>query len=71
MEFSQIFLLIIFILAGLFAMVSSILNFDWYFNSRKAATIVGWLGRTGARIFYGLLGLALILTGVYFYFYGY
>lgn len=67
----EILLLAIFILAGSFALVSSVLNFDWYFNSRKAATFVNIFGRTGARIFYGLLGIALIVAGTYFYLHGF
>lgn len=57
----------LFIFAGLFALIASVFNFDWYFNSRKASTIVGWLGRSGARIFYGILGVALIVCGILFF----
>lgn len=64
---SEYFVLGIFILAGSFALISSIFNFNWYFNSRKAAGIVSTFGRTGARIFYGLLGLALIVAGIVFF----
>ncbi|MDH6306876.1 hypothetical protein M2459_003497 [Parabacteroides sp. PF5-5] len=70
METSELLVLAIFVLAGLFSFVSSLLNFDWYFNSRKAATVVRLLGRGGARIFYGLLGLGLIVAGILFFFYG-
>lgn len=66
MLLSEYFVFGIFIFAGLFSLVSSILNFDWYFNNRRAATIVSWFGRTGARIFYGLLGIALIVAGILF-----
>ncbi len=67
METSEYLVLAIFIIAGFFSLVSSIFNFDWYFNSRKASTFVTFLGRTGARIFYGLLGIALIIAGIMFY----
>lgn len=67
MLISEYLVLGIFIVAGLFALLSSVFNFDWYFNSRKAATVVNRLGRTGARIFYGLLGLALITAGIVFF----
>ncbi len=68
---SEYFVLAIFIFAGFFALISSILNFNWYFNSRKAATVVSWLGRTGARFFYGILGIILIICGIMFYFNGF
>jgi len=64
---SEYLVLAIFILGGVFALVASVLNFDWFFNSRKAETFVGWFGRTGARVFYGLVGLALIASGIVFF----
>ena len=67
MELSETFVMAIFLLAGSFSLLSSILNFDWFFNSRKAATFVQWFGRTGARFFYGLLGVALITCGIFMY----
>jgi len=59
----------IFILTGIFSLLSSILNFEWFFNHRKADTMVRWFGRNGARVFYGLLGLALIICGILAMFY--
>lgn len=50
--------------AGIFSIVSSICNFDFYFESRKARLFVSVFGRNGARVFYGLLGLFLIILGV-------
>ncbi|WP_321571508.1 immunity 17 family protein [Parabacteroides goldsteinii] len=38
-------------------------NFDWYFETSGATTFVNKFGRKGARIFYALLGLALIGCG--------
>lgn len=54
----------IFIIGGLFSVLAASLDFDWFFDHRKAHTFVSWFGRTGARIFYGILGLALIICGV-------
>jgi hypothetical protein len=48
---------------GLFCILSSILDWNWFFNSRKAQRIVGLMGRNGARIFYIVLGLLLIFIG--------
>lgn len=45
---------------GLFTIVSSILNFDFFFENRKARLFVAILGRNGARVFYSLLGIFII-----------
>lgn len=50
--------------AGAFAMFCSAMNFDWFFNSRKAKMFVKIFGRTGARIFYVILGTAITTIGV-------
>lgn len=64
METYEYFTLALFILAGVFSLLASCLNWDWFFTAQKAEYTVKSLGRTGARIFYGLLGLALIVCGV-------
>lgn len=61
---SEYFILVIFIALGLFSLTAAILNIDWYFKTSGAATFIKLFGRQGARIFYGLLGLALIVCGV-------
>ena len=60
---SEYFILVIFIALGLFSLTAAILNIDWYFKTSGAATFIKLFGRQGARIFYGLLGLALIACG--------
>ena len=47
------------IAVGAFAILASIFNWDFFFNSRKAKFMVNVLTRNGARIFYGIVGLAL------------
>ncbi len=49
-------------LLGVLAIVASLANLDWFFNAREAKPIVKWLGRIGARIFYILLGILLLLA---------
>ncbi|MDR1258927.1 MAG: immunity 17 family protein [Tannerellaceae bacterium] len=71
MKISEYIVLTIFIVTGVISLTSALFNFDWYFQSQKAAPFVRWLGRGGARIFYGILGLTLIAAGVLFYLYGY
>ena len=50
--------------AGAFAVVGAIFDWSWFFRARKARFIVAVLGRTGARITYGVLGGALAGMGV-------
>ncbi len=55
---------ILIILSGLFSLVSSIKNWDFFFTHSRARFLVRILGRTGARIFYGILGSALCAGGI-------
>ena len=64
MEPTEYFILILFIALGIFSVIAAILNLDWYFQTSGAMTFVRWLGRKGARIFYALLGLGLISSGI-------
>lgn len=64
MEPSEYFILFIFIALGIFSIVAAVFNIDWYFQTSGAATFVNKLGRTGARIFYILLGVALVGCGI-------
>ena len=56
----------VFILSGLFCIVSAICNFDFFFSNRRARKFVSLLGRKGARVFYGILGIFLIAMGISF-----
>lgn len=64
MEPTDYFMLSIFIALGAFSLIAAIFNFDWYFETSGATTFVNKFGRKGARIFYALLGVALIGCGV-------
>lgn len=55
---------VILLLAGLFAAFCAVANWDWFFELRKAQFFVSVLGRTGARIFYAVLGAALVVLGL-------
>ena len=55
---------LLFIGVGAFAILGAICNWDWFMNARKARSVVKLLTRNGARIFYGILGLALVVLGV-------
>lgn len=53
-----------FVGAGIFTICGAACDWDWFMGSRKARFFVAMLGRNGARIFYGLLGIAIILIGL-------
>lgn len=50
--------------SGVFSVMGAILDWDFYMEHRKARWIVALVGRFGARIFYFLFGVALIVLGV-------
>ncbi len=55
-----------FVAAGLFTAICGIGNWDWFMNHRKAQLMCSFFGRTGARIFYIIVGLAFTIFGVLF-----
>lgn len=56
---------LVFAAIGLFSLMGAIMNWDWYFNNRKARGVVAIFGRNGARIFYGILGVIFIAIGLF------
>lgn len=64
MQPSEYFILVLFIVLGAFSITASALNLDWYFRTDGAKIFVRRFGRKGARVFYVLLGMALITCGV-------
>ena len=57
----------IFALAGIVSLLASLLNWDWFFTTRNAQTIVRNVGRNRARLFYGILGIIIIGMAVFFF----
>ena len=57
----------IFALIGLLAVLASIFNWDWFFQSQNSQFIVKNVGRKQARLFYALLGILMIATAIYFF----
>jgi small neutral amino acid transporter SnatA (MarC family) len=55
--------IILTILGGLFSLTSAVLDSERFMTNYKAAVLVRLLGRTGARLFYALIGLLLIALG--------
>lgn len=64
MDPSEYFILFVFIALGAFSIIASVLDLDWYFQTSGADMFVRRFGRKGARIFYVLLGIALIGCGI-------
>ena len=57
----------IFAVVGLLAILASLFNWNWFFNSQNTQFIVKNVGRKQARLFYALLGILMISTAIYFY----
>lgn len=67
-EFSPHYIVLgIFAIAGLVAVLASTFNWEWFFSSRNAQSIIKGMGRKRARILYGVFGL--ILIGLAFFFF--
>ena len=50
--------------AGVFSLCGAGFDWEWFMNNRKARIIAAVLGRKGARAFYAILGIALVVFGV-------
>ncbi len=60
----MIFAGIVIILCGLFLLAACFFNWDWYFNVNKARMLIKLIGRTGARIVYGIFAVIFIIGGI-------
>ena len=56
---------VIAVLSGIFVLVAVITDWNWFFEHPKAEFFVDAFWRNGARIFYGVLGCALLLIALY------
>lgn len=59
---------VIFLLSGIVSVLASLLDWDWFFTADNAGFLVKRLGRKGARLAYGTIGLVFIAASVYFYY---
>ena len=57
----------LFAVTGIIALLASLLDWDWFFKAQNTQFIVRNVGRPWARLFYGILGLALMGMAIYFY----
>ena len=58
----------IFLLAGVAALLASLLNWEWFFSTRNAEPVVRTLGRKKSRWLYGAIGVILIAAAICFYY---
>lgn len=54
---SDLIIGILVLMAGIFSVLASAFNWDFFFNNYRARFFVKHFGRNGARIFYTALGL--------------
>lgn len=57
----------IFVLVGLLSVLAALFNWEWFFTAHNTQLIVSNAGRQRARLFYAILGLLMIATGIYFF----
>ena len=63
MEYDFSFLL--FIVIGFYAIAGAALNREGFMGDPKAQVFMRLLGKTGTRIFYIILGLGLVVLGLF------
>ena len=54
----------ILIAIGLFTLTGGLFNWNWFMHTRRAAALARTIRPAGARIFYILLGILVILFGL-------
>ncbi len=54
---------VVIMLVGLFCIVCSIKEYNWFFNNRKARLVVEMFGKKAAKIFYIFIGAFLLVLG--------
>ena len=55
---------LIFTFVGLFSLAGGVLDWNWFMNHYRSRFMTHVLGRSGARIFYSVLGIALVVLGL-------
>lgn len=57
---AALFVKIMFVVAGFLAVLAGVFNWDWFFKSRNTAFLVRLMGLKLARLFYVVIGMALL-----------
>lgn len=55
---------LLFAAAGAFSLTAAACDWEWLMNARKARVMVSLSTHNGARVFHGILGLALLAFGI-------
>jgi len=53
------------ILGGVFSIVCAVRDYDWFMNHPKAWLFVKLFGRNGARVFYVVLGVLIVVSAFF------
>ncbi len=51
---------VVFAFSGILAILASLMNWDWFFNTRNARMLVGRCSRRTARVVYFIIGLLIL-----------
>lgn len=51
---------VVFAFSGILAILASLMNWDWFFNTRNARMLVGRCSRRTARVVYFVIGLLIL-----------
>lgn len=65
---ARYFVQILFAAAGIIALLAALFNWNWFFTAQNTQMLVRSVGRSKARLFYGILGIILIGTSIFFFF---
>lgn len=57
----------LFVFVGLLALLAALFNWDWFFTAQNTQFVVANVGRKQARLFYAVIGVLMIATGVFFF----
>lgn len=57
----------LFVLVGLLALLAALFNWNWFFTAQNTQFVVANVGRKQARLFYAVIGVLMIATGVFFF----
>lgn len=59
---------IIFLLAGVTALMAAVFNWEWFFTTSNAEPVVKRFGRDKSRLLYGTAGVLFIFAAIFFYY---
>jgi len=64
LDVMQVFVLFYLMIAvGLLTLFAAVTDWEWFFKQRRAQNLIKLMGRSGTRVFYGILGSLFIAMG--------